>query len=827
MTRHLTPRPSNRHCEVVKTSSFSLPRIREEIRRRDGVQRGFGLIDTGLAAGNETLFKVYDNGKDLLLAICALTAPGDEAEGGLTVGQDSFEIVFDPYHDHVGFVQLVFVPRQEVATYHHLPYPEAQSTAFPELRVKKVSWESGGRTDSSMGWGLCAEQWLFVRLAAEEVFRNGSVCGFNVVRTWLPEREHSSWNLTSGVGFQDATGLGHLYREPAAGQLSEVAIRSEAGVVTIDAKVPHARRVTASLVDPHGTEVPLAISASGASWRAAAELDRALPGRYRLYPRRGKKPCEPEYVAFDRPSRKNRRPFTVGLTVDIVDDVIMASYTPEGLQAEMDLYASSGIGRIYWIDYTPPWLQSHKELPELVRNARKSERQCGDLLHAGVEAAHKAGMEVVGIYKPYDLANRAEPTECTMRPHPEWFREPHGPITSLRIYSTDRIDVSKKPDVRLWVSDDNVRYRPYRGSASVSLGRENRPHYTWSPGGNLPEDRSCRNWYLELSGLAVRSPYLAIEFPPGELRLTHRAHALVEARDEEGQLVSVFPSSGGSRKGGFCFWEEWPTWRNRSARLLERMNWGPGTHAVSFRPPPSAPGLLEPAFEVVRENWLGRVRRLVQAGADAVDIRTLCHHNGLMDYMVVAFSEPVRAAFREMYGREATPSWEDCERVRRLRGDFYTDFMRRGSEIVRTAGRKFITHLECGLEVPPGLDQRMQIYLDWESWLREGLLDEITLKWWSSQNPYIHERVLPLAHKLGVAVHICDRNSSLTPLRGGERAERLCGDARKAGFDGLLFYEACNYKYWTPFGQPELLNHVKEAFVRAAAASRARKREPR
>jgi len=818
MSSQITARPSNRYCSVVRASSLSLAKVRKEIERREDVQRGFSLIDTGLAATNDTLFEVYESGKDLLVAICALTSFRYTPEGDLPVGNDSFEIVFDPFHDHVGFVQFAFEPGQEVATYHHRPYPEAHSTSFPELRVKKVQWDTGGRTKTFEGWGLCGEQWLFVRFAAADVFRYGPVCGFNVVRNWRNPHEPSSWNPATGIGFQDATGLGHLRRGPVGASLDEVRVSCMEGPLTIEADVPQARRVTATLVDPHGSEVPLTIAASGTKWRAEARLRKKLSGRYRLYPRKGRAACEPDYVALDLSFPKSRRPFKVGLTVDIVDDVIMAPYTPEGLQAEMDLYASCGLKRIYWIDYTPPWLQSHKNFPDLVRDARQSEKQCGDLLYAGVKAAHKAGMEVVGIYKPYDLGGRAEPEECIMRAHPDWFREPCYPITSLRIYSTERVDASGKPDLRLWVSNDNVCYRPYRGPATVSLGSERRPHCTWSPAGNLPEEGSYRNWFLEISDLTVRSPYLAIELPPGDLRLSHRAHALVEARDSDGQVVAAFPSSGGDRKGGFIFWEEWPTWRNRSARLLERVVWSHGAHGICFLPPPPPPGLLEPAFEVVRENWLGRVRRLVHAGADAVDIRTLCHHNGVMDYMAVAFAEPVRSAFRERYGRAVTPSGEDCERVRRLRGDFYTDFMRRASEIARAAGRKFVTHLECGLEVPPGLDQRMQFTMDWEAWLREGLLDEITLKWWSSQNPFIHERVLPLARKLGVAVNICDRNSSLTGLRGGERAERLCLDAHAAGFDGLAFYEACDYKYWTATGEPELQNHVKEAFVRAASA---------
>ena len=73
MSNRINVRPSNRYCSVVKTSSLSSRRARKEIERREGVHGGFGIVDTGLPAVNETLFKAYDNGKDLIVAVCALT----------------------------------------------------------------------------------------------------------------------------------------------------------------------------------------------------------------------------------------------------------------------------------------------------------------------------------------------------------------------------------------------------------------------------------------------------------------------------------------------------------------------------------------------------------------------------------------------------------------------------------------------------------------------------------------------------------------------------------------------------------------------------------
>ena len=42
-------------------------------------------------------------------------------------------------------------------------------------------------------------------------------------------------------------------------------------------------------------------------------------------------------------------------------------------------------------------------------------------------------------------------------------------------------------------------------------------------------------------------------------------------------------------------------------------------------------------------------------------------------------------------------------------------------------GRQLAVHFEARAEVPPHLDTAMQIHWDWETWLNEGIMDELTL----------------------------------------------------------------------------------------------------
>lgn len=70
-------------------------------------------------------------------------------------------------------------------------------------------------------------------------------------------------------------------------------------------------------------------------------------------------------------------------------------------------------------------------------------------------------------------------------------------------------------------------------------------------------------------------------------------------------------------------------------------------------------------MELVRRN-----------GIPGVNPRMLCHHNGCSEWLRYAFAVPVRAEFRRRYQREVERVEEDYEKVRRIRGECFTGFLR-------------------------------------------------------------------------------------------------------------------------------------------------------
>jgi hypothetical protein len=832
--------PSNRFCAVEPVKRLSPARMKRDLFAGNGVQGSFTLISTPAAPRDPTVFKVYGTGKDIVLAVALFDTANPALLRQNPQVADGIELLFDPYHDHIGRIQFNFSPNGEVALYHHLPYPESHSTAFRWPAVKEFGWESDPKHPV---------RWFLARFEAAEVFRKGDCCGFNVARTGGVSGEASSWNHCSGNGFPDATSFGHLY-------LDGVPARIEVETATLDG---HILEVGGSvtgcgcpasfqLADPVGTTVPIVPEVNGDSWRVRMALDKPVHGRYRLYPGAEGRNLEPDFLFFDL-SLPEKRPFRLCMTYDMPDNVIPNHYTPERLRQEVRMLADWGIRRLDWLDYSDfPGLWDARLWGT---GAVLTFRHCGDLLRLAVQVAKEHGLEFFGLLKPFDIGfngpgelvrragmvrdieNRplmvvppiARHQEWTMRAHPEWCLRPAPPITSLRLFSNQPFRRLSPKDIRLWTSQDNRTFQRCRRGFVIRQGVLDRPHCRWSPAGNIPEEGTFRNWRLELSGLSLDAPLVVLEVTGKQTALGNQAFVLAEAVDSAGLAFPVLPSTEGDLSRGFAFWKEWPGWNNRTERVFEHYTWRGQPMALALHKLDNLPTLLEPAFEGARQVWLARLRRMLDAGADGVGIRTLCHHNACAEWLRYAFAEPVRSAFRERYGREVRPEEADYEAIRRIRGEFYTAFLRDAKALVDRYGKKLSVHLESGIEVPPCLDSRMQLQLDWETWLQEGLVDQIDLKFWCSQSPFVHEKVLPLARKRGVPVTIIDRNSFLRSARGVELAERLIREAYEAGFSGYSFYETADYVQLNPEGVPHPVGHAEAALSKAGDALATLQRE--
>ena len=858
---------ANRHVTAQRVPRLSIPALTDDLLRGRAVQGDFVHFATRVPAFDQTRFRVVTDGEDILVAAEIVNTLRPLSAG------DSIEMFFDPFHDHLGFFQFIFPFRGEPMMFHHLPYGDALSTRFRYVELKSHAWGAKERRNVVNVKEL--DHYVFARFAVADVMRAGNACGFNVCRYRADLKEASSWNLCSGNGLVDATSFGHLHigDPPVIVTIDDATLEPDAvslrGTVSRDVK-----SFELTLADPLDARVSADVRADGGAWSVRLALPRAVgggwdhqPGRYRVYPRVGGRSHEPEFFVFDRPlaasrgvvgGRGSRPPssFSVGMYYDVPDDLRGSHFTAGRLASEIGTLREWGVDRLYWIDYGPTnKSRTFWEWASDWKNASRSHKEAGDLLHAAAREAKARGMTFFGTFKPFDMGfsepefdkrgrglvkeveNRwscvldevAANQDATMRANPAWVRAIEFPVTKLRFVSDRSIVAVKAKDIELFVSDDNRKYRPYRGKFTVKQSSGAEPDARWTPVGAVPDATKRKVWSLELSGLRVKEKYVAIRVNKAGFEMINPMFSLCEATDSRGHPAEHWLSTRGGLdaatgvKGvpGFWFSKEWPGWANATPKLVSRYAWKGDALGIALVPWEGLPQTLDPLHPASREVWLSYVRRIIDAGCDGVDIRILCQHHCCPMWLKYVYSEPALRAFESRFGRPPEATEADYRAMRILRGEAMTQFLRDAKAITSEAGKKLCVHGECGIEVPVDLHTRMELHLDWERWIGEGIVDEVMLKYWGSQNKFVHERLLPLARKHRVPVHICDMNFTLQVPTGIERAGVLAGDALAAGFAGYAFYETHSYLQMTSLGLPRVVAHADKAVRRAADTVRA------
>lgn len=827
---------TRRWCAVTADRKPTPERLRQAILRGEG-QGDFKALTVPGPPRDQSAFIVAGNDRELLIAIAFFDAPPEriiyEKRPDL---RDTAEIYFDWYHDRIGFFQFGINPDGSTFTNTHLPYPSSHTSAAPLLRLKKHAvaseyFPSGG----AFAWRC---RWTYAWFDAPEVFRHGDAVGFNIARWRLDwGGEFSSWNYAAGNGGPDATAFGTLYRHGPDVRLAPPAARLDGSRLHIDAN----RKVRWQVVTPLGAR--LDVPAAG------AQLKNAVAGCYRFIPLVPGKTVEPAefHATIDAPRRAKPRDFTVSATYDFPDCVMANYYTPERLDREMKLLAGLGIQRLHWIDYSdaPSFWRMHY----WSHTWPKTRRACGDMLTCAVETAHRNGLQIVTDFKVFDIGINtffqegsstvpdidgrrkvaipeiAAHPEWTLQANPAWQPDANFPITRLRFYSKTPLPKIDTARVALRVSDDNFKYRPYRGPLEVRQGTVDRPHQRWTPAGTVRTEGAERNWYIELRGLNLKTKLAALHIDGADVTASQHGFMLVEAFGADGGPAPLTIGTTGHRDfrdDGYFFWREWPGWNNYTEPLLQERAWRLNDCGLTFQHAPNMPTLLEPTFEGARGIWLARIGKMLEAGVDGVCIRTLNHHNGVMAWLNYAFAPAVCETFAGLYGRAPEPTFEDYERIRRIRGEAFTQFLRDAKKLCAAAGKTFSVQLENGIDVPPHLDTRMQLHLDYETWFNEGIVDEASLKDWTAHSTWVHEHVLPLARRRGIPIHVTSRTfSNGCDHDGMATTPQLLTDAYRNGFAGFSFYEVQNLVELNPEGYPLPKGYVTEAIPRAVAAVRA------
>ena len=487
-------------------------------------------------------------------------------------------------------------------------------------------------------------------------------------------------------------------------------------------------------------------------------------------------------------SAGNRRSdFILSCTVDFPDDVGAGSYTVDLLDEMMRQIRSMGVGRIYWLYYgeieqDSYWagnLYHHR----LIKYGRETLDRIGEPLKAAVPAAHRHGLEIYGVLKPYntgasgsypegsDLAG-ATPLRriggTVWQAIPFAQQHPHvrllhhrahlssGPQSShvkkIRLLKRDGSPTRVTPDhLQVWTSPNNWRYRRKNTAFTVTDAVEPAPRELLDYYGDLVTAKGAPVRTLTLEGLDLTDKYILVttDFTDEDGDFENTAVGMIEAYGdapgalpiEVATLSTIWNRPRDFRTGGLEFDSGMGvlpvTLDSDNGRQEDDGSWGSHQRGgvIAFARGkneylPTTPCELYPD---VRNLWSGWVDRILQAGVDGLDLR-ISHHGSLVDEPLdYGYNEPVVQEFQRRYGSDPSDSDEDRERIAGIRGEHYTDFVRETAAKVRGAGRKMQFHLHTEAFRPNPVHGQLigfppNVYFDWKTWVNEGLADGITFR---------------------------------------------------------------------------------------------------
>ena len=114
-----------------------------------------------------------------------------------------------------------------------------------------------------------------------------------------------------------------------------------------------------------------------------------------------------------------KHPFILSATVDFPDDVIPGPYDGRLLDDLMGTLKSMGVRRVYWLyygDVEPEsfWAGSLYENPQIPYGTQTIEA-IGEPLKAAAPVAHRHGLEIYGVLKPYNTGMSGSNGPCSGR----------------------------------------------------------------------------------------------------------------------------------------------------------------------------------------------------------------------------------------------------------------------------------------------------------------------------------------------------------------------------------------------------------------------------
>ena len=486
-----------------------------------------------------------------------------------------------------------------------------------------------------------------------------------------------------------------------------------------------------------------------------------------------------------------KHPFVLSATVDFPDDVMPGPYDARLLDELLSTLKSMGVQRVYWlyygdVDQESLWAGSLYENAQIPYGTQTLEA-IGEPLKAAVPVAHRHGLEVYGVLKPYNTGMSGINGPCSGRrlsgleqiggsvpqvipfleryPNTRLRRRPdtragHGAVvTRIRLLKRDASPTRVRPEnLQLWVSEDNGRYTRLDAALSVTERVEPAPREVRNYHGELVVAKGTPVRTLTIDGLNISERFVAVttDFTDESGDFVNTACGMVEAYGDDFStpLPVVVASRGAVWNGPRDLNGDGPDFDSGMGHFeipldVNVSSEGEGVFwhrlavggLVAFAQGKNEylPGTVSEVYPEVHRLWDGWVDRILETGVDGIDIRVSSHGSLVDEPWEYGFDEPVVEAYRMKYDSDPWSSVDDLDRFSRLRGKHFTSFMRRTSNRARSMGRKMQAHIHTEAFRPDIVHGQIMgfppnTHFAWQDWMRDGLLDGITFRtsWWEA-----------------------------------------------------------------------------------------------
>lgn len=546
-----------------------------------------------------------------------------------------------------------------------------------------------------------------------------------------------------------------------------------------------------------------------------------------------------------------KKPLEFYIAVDFFDDLINAPFYEKTFKNMMRQFKAWGVKRVYWIDegayncglwdWTPHY--------QVTKNAAITYQEAGEFKKAAVRYAHEEGLEIFIVIKPFDFGFKTmlaygHPETARLSKglrmvggilpsgvkfvfdHPRYLMARNmqglseattGRIRAIKLVKMDEQPTRlKKKNLSLWVSRDNYRYRKYQKPYNWEEKVENRPKAQYGVNFNRPGTGREKVRTITLGGLAIDEPYLALttDFKDDDGDFRNHYYKLVELSSDEDKPV---PFTYGTIALGESSWSPkqfqtgnfqtsgihfdltcngTPSCNMPGYNLIETIGTldnPKGFLGLARGKNPYLYGALCPAYPEVRKFWLEWVGDCLDAGADGVELRIVNHHD-VWDWQAYGFNEPIVREYRKRYGLDIRKEEFDRGKWRKLRGEYYTRFVRDASRLVRARKKLFCVDVNNEQIMDETHSQMMEIFWEWRHWIKDGLVDLVTVKG-PFPDSFEDREIRTWTRKYNIPTAVCLPNFWARWIGGNTReriAEHLLDRIRQAGHNGWILYEASN-----------------------------------